>query len=60
MRNFTLAIPQNPAEKQAELARRQYRAPQRQAAAMVVEAVERAAETPTERMAQERREAVSR
>jgi predicted transcriptional regulator len=42
MRSITLAIPDATAAKLAELARRQYRAPRQQAAALLVEEIERA------------------
>jgi hypothetical protein len=59
VKTITIAIPEHAAERLAELARRQYRAPRQQAAVMLLEAIERAAETPTERTARERREAVA-
>ena len=42
MRSITLAIPEGAATKLAELARIHYRAPRQQAAALLVEAIERA------------------
>jgi hypothetical protein len=42
MRSITLAIPDTAAAKLAELARRHYRAPRQQAAALLVEAIEKA------------------
>jgi hypothetical protein len=42
MRSITLAIPDATAAKLAELARRQYRAPRQQAAALLVAGIERA------------------
>jgi len=42
MRSITLAIPDGAAAKLAELARIHYRAPRQQAAALLVEAIERA------------------
>lgn len=46
MKSITLAIPEPAAEKLADLARRQYRAPRQQAAVMLIEAIERAVATP--------------
>lgn len=40
MKSITLAIPDTTADKLAELARGQYRAPRQQAAAMLVEAID--------------------
>jgi hypothetical protein len=42
MRSITLAIPDTAAAKLAEIARRQYRAPRQQAAALLVDAIEKA------------------
>jgi hypothetical protein len=58
--SLTLSIPEKPADKLAELPRRHCRAPPQQAALMLVEGVERAAKTPNERTADERREAASK
>jgi hypothetical protein len=60
VKSITLVIPENAATKLAELAQRQYRAPRQQAAAMLVEAIERAASVPIGRTGKERREPVSR
>jgi len=58
VKTLTIAIPEHAAERLAELARRQYRAPRQQASVMLLEAIERAAGAPTERTAEERRGAV--
>jgi hypothetical protein len=42
VRSLTLAIPDTTAAKLAELAREQYRSPRHQAAALLVDAIERA------------------
>ena len=59
MRSIALAIQDKAAEKLAELARRQYRVLRQLAALMFLEAIERAAKTPTAWATSERREAVS-
>jgi predicted transcriptional regulator len=42
MRSFTIAIPDDAGAKLSELARRDFRAPRHEAAALLVEAIERA------------------
>jgi len=42
MRSFTIAIPEDAGAKLSELARRDFRAPRHEAAALLVEAIERA------------------
>jgi hypothetical protein len=60
VKSITLAIPEHAAEKLAELARRQYRAPRQQAVVLLLEALERTVATPPEVVDRGRRERSSR